>query len=105
MRYVYCLTDASESEQREGIKEYFASRGIYPGDYTTLQADYKYEENEYDLGIRNIISNLKPTDILYVWDFAVLGKSLEKLYATLLLGVNNGISIICDKFVYNSFQF
>ncbi len=94
MRYIYYLPGNSEDEQRKGIKEYLSLRGIFPGDCTTLQADYAYEESEYDLGIRNLISSLKEGDTLYVWDFSSLGKSLESLYTNLLLGTNDGVSIV-----------
>ena len=94
MRYIYYLTDSSEDEQRKGIKEYLSLRGIYLGDCTTLQADYSYEEPAYDQGIRNLISALEAGDILYVWDFSSLAKSLENLYTNLLLGTNKGVSII-----------
>ena len=65
MRYIYYLSGNSEDEQRKGIKEYLSLRGIYPGDCTTLQSDYSYEESEYDQGIRNLISGLKDNDTLY----------------------------------------
>lgn len=94
MRYIYYLPGTAEDEQRKGIKEYLSLRGIYPGDCTTLQADYPYDESDYDRGIRNLISNLKEGDTLYVWDFSSLGKSLESLYTNLLLGTNEGISIV-----------
>ena len=94
MRYIYYLSGNSEDEQRKGIKEYLSLRGIYPGDCTTLQSDYSYEESEYDQGIRNLISGLKDNDTLYVWDFSSLGKSLESLYTNLLLGTNEGVSIV-----------
>ena len=94
MRYIYLLPDSSEEEQRKGIKEYLSLRGIYPGDCTTLQSDYDYDDQAYDQGIRNMISGLKHGDILYVWDFSSLAKSLENLYTNLLLGTNEGVSIV-----------
>ena len=94
MRYIYLLPDSSEEEQRKGIKEYLSLRGIYPGDCTTLQSDYDYDDHAYDQGIRNLISGLKHGDTLYVWDFSSLAKSLENLYTNLLLGTNEGVSIV-----------
>lgn len=94
MRYFYCLPGSSEAEQKKLIREYLAPRGIYSGDCTMLQSDYRYDEQGYDQGIRAIISNLEYGSILYVWDFSYLGKSLESLYTNLLLGTNNGISFV-----------
>lgn len=94
MRYIFYLPGNSEEEQKKGIKEYLSVRGIYPGDCTVLQSDYAYEEAEYDQGIRNMISGLKEGDTLYVWDYSSLGKSLECLYTNLLLGANEGLSIV-----------
>lgn len=94
MRYIYCLPGTTEAEQRKGIKDYLASRGIFPGDCTSLQSDFGYEEHEYDLGVRNIVSSLESGDVLYVWDFSALAKSLECLHTVLLLGTNEGVSFV-----------
>jgi len=94
MRYIYCNPDSSEAEQRKGIKDYLSTRGIYPGDCTTLQSDFSYDDHGYDQGIRNLVSTIGTGDILYVWDFSSLGKSLESLYTVLLIGANNGASIV-----------
>ena len=94
MRFIYCIPEVSEAEQRKGIKDYLTSRGVYTGDCTTLQSDYPYDDINYDLGMRNLVSNLSDGDVLYVWDYAVLSKSLESLHTTLLIGVNKGVSIV-----------
>lgn len=94
MRYIYCLPGTTEAEQRKGIKDYLASRGVFPGDCTSLQPDYGYDETDYDQGVRNLISSLETGDVLYVWDFSALAKSLECLHTVLLLGTNEGVSFV-----------
>ena len=94
MRYIYYLPGKSEEEQLKGIKDFLASRGVYPGDCTKLQPDYSFEDRNYAQSVRNLISDLNSGDVLYVWDFASLAKSLEELYTVLLLGINKGLSIV-----------
>ena len=94
MRFIYCVPDDSDAEQRKGIKEYLSTRGVYMGDCTTLQSDYPFNDPNYDLGIRNLISNMNDGDLLYVWDYSALARSLESLYTILLVGINKGISIV-----------
>ena len=94
MKYVYFLSGDKEAEQKQGVKDYLASRGIFPGDCTTLVPDYGYDEQRYDQGVRDYVSALEAGDVLYVWDFSILAKSLESLHTVLFLGVNKGVSFV-----------
>lgn len=94
MRYIFYKPGENETEQQKGIKEFLSSRGIYPGDCTILQSDYRFDDSSYELGIQGLISGLSEDDVLYVWDYAFLAKSLEGLYAILLVGINNGVCIV-----------
>ena len=94
MRYIYYTNSSQEIKQRQGIKDYLSSRGIYIGDCTSLLCDYGIDSPNYDTGIMNMFTELKDGDVVYVWDLAVLAKSLDSLYSLLLSSSQSGISIV-----------
>ena len=93
MRFIYYIPAEAEEEQQNGIKDYLSSRGVYTGDCTILHSDYSYDDSNYVLGMRNLVSSLNHGDVLYVWDYAALARSLESLHTILLIGTM-GVSII-----------
>ncbi len=93
MRYIY-YTNHKEDKQRTGIKDYLTFRGIFWGDCTTLFSDFKYDDPNYDVGIKNMLTSLAEGDIVYVWDLSVLARNLDSLYALLLSASQMGISFV-----------
>ncbi len=96
MKYVYYLRspEKTEQEQKQGIKSYLSNRGLLIGDCTNLPPEYDFADPDYTIGVRDLLSKLKKGDVLYVWDYLVLGKTLEEIHTSLLLGTKEGGTVI-----------
>ena len=96
MKYIYFIgaNDQETEAQRQGIKDYLSQRGTLFSDCTVLTPEYSYSDPGYNAGILEIMNRLKDGDILYTWDFSVLGKSLEQLHENILIGADNGAVMV-----------
>lgn len=95
MKCIYYLRSPEEErEQVQGIKAYFGEHNLNWGDCSIVPPDYDYYEPDYVLGIRELVGNLHEGDVLFVWDYMVLGKTLSEIHSNLLLATKDGATVI-----------